>query len=86
MGCVGVVCYVRFRVISIDEMFLELVSPSLGGISSVPMVTLSTFVSFTNLRLAISTASTAVVMDRPLAFTVISFTSDPLKAVTMANT
>ena len=44
------------------EIILEFVSPSLGGISSVPIAILSTFISFTNLRLAISTASTAVVM------------------------
>ena len=81
-----VVGYFRFKVISIVETFLELLSPSLGGISSVPMVTVSTIISFTNLRRAISTASTAVVMDRPLAFTVASFASDPLKAVTIANT
>jgi len=48
------------------EIILELLSPSLGGISSVPMAILATFISFTNLRLAISTASTAVVMACPL--------------------
>ena len=86
MGCVGVVGYVRFRVISIDEIFLELVSPSLGGISSVPIAILSAVISFTNLRLAISTESTAVVMACPRAFTITSFTSLPLKAVTMPST
>ena len=61
------------RVISIVETILDLVSPSRGGISAVPMAILVTFRSFTNLLRAISATSTAVVIAWPRAFKVISF-------------
>ena len=73
------------RVISFIETFLGLFSPSLGGISSVPMVILPMLRSFMNLCLAISTASTAVDIACPLAFTVISLVFDPLKPVIIAK-
>jgi hypothetical protein len=78
--------YFRFSVISIVEIILALLSPSLGGISSVPIVILATVRSFRNLCLAISAASTAVLIDRPLAFKVTSFALDPVKLVMIPNT
>ena len=73
----------RVKVISIVETFFVL--PSSRGISSVPMVILL-FSSFINLRLVISATSTAVVIDRPLAFKVTSLVSDEWKLVITANT
>jgi len=70
--------------ISIVETFL--VPPSSRAISSVPMVILLTLESFTNLRLAISAVSTAVVIDRPLAFNVTSLMLELLKLVMIAST
>ncbi len=78
--------YFRFNVISIVEIIRVRFSPSLGGISSVPMVILSTLRSFRNLFLAISAASTAVFMDCPLAFKVTSLAFDPLKLVMIPST
>jgi hypothetical protein len=80
------VSYSRVRVISIVEIILALLSPSLGGISSVPIVILPMLRFFMNLFLVISTASTAVVMDCPLAFKVTSLVLDPLKLVIIPNT
>jgi len=74
------------KVISIVDTFLFLLSPSLGGISSVPIVILLTFNSFINLCLTISAASTAVVIACPLAFKVTSPALDPVKLVITAKT
>ena len=72
--------------ISIVETILALFSPSLVGISSVPMEILLTFKSLTKRFLVISAASTAVVIACPRAFKVISLASDPEKLVMTANT
>ena len=58
--------------ISIVETILDLVSPSLGGISSVPIPIAVTFRSFMNRLVVISATSTAVVIALPLALSVIS--------------
>jgi len=78
--------YLRDSVISIVETILGLPSPSLGGISSVPMEILPIFSSLRNLRLVISATSTAVVIACPRAFKVISLALDPEKLVMTANT
>ena len=78
--------YFRVNVISIVEIILVLLSPSLGGISSVPMVILPMLRSFMNLFLAISTASTAVIIACPLAFKVTSLALDPVKLVIIPRT
>ena len=49
-------------VISIVETILDLVSPSRGGISAVPMAMLFTLSSFMNRLRVISATSTAVVI------------------------
>jgi len=72
--------------ISIVETILVLLSPSLGGISSVPMVILPMLRSLMNLCLVISTASTAVFIACPLAFKVTSLVVDALKLVMIPNT
>ena len=72
--------------ISIVEIIRDLFSPSLGGISSVPMVILAMLTSFMNLFLAISAASTAVFIACPLAFKVTSVAFDPVKLVMIPNT
>jgi hypothetical protein len=79
------VSYGITKVTSIIETFRGLVSPSLGGISSVPMVILPMLRSFMNLCLVISTASTAVDIACPLAFKVISLVLEPLKPVIIAK-
>jgi hypothetical protein len=63
------------KVISIVETILDLSSPSLGGISSVPMAILLTFRSLRKRFLVISATSTAVVIACPRAFSVISLAS-----------
>jgi len=68
------------------EIFLALLSPSLGGISSVPIVILSIFSSFMNLCLVISATSMAVEMACPLAFNTTSLVLDTLKLVITAKT
>jgi len=75
--------YFRVSVISIVDTFLAAppLSPSRGGISSVPMDILPTLMSFMNRLLVISAASTAVVMACPRAFNVSSLVSDVLKLV-----
>ncbi len=72
--------------ISIVETIRALVSPSLGGISSVPIAILLTFRSFKKRFLVISAASTAVVIACPLAFKVISLLSLADKPVIIART
>ena len=74
------------RVISIVDMFLFLFSPSLVGISSVPMLIRLTLSCFINLCLTISAASTAVFIARPLAFSVTSFAFDQVKPVMIPRT
>lgn len=71
------ICFTKFsyafeRVISMVETIRDLFSPSLAGSSSVPIVILLTVRSFRNRLLVISAASTAVVIERPLAFNVSS--------------
>jgi hypothetical protein len=61
------------RVISIVETILDLFSPSLGGISAVPMAMVLTLSSLMKRLLVISATSTAVVIAWPRAFRVISF-------------
>src|SRR4030065_1260840 len=63
-------CYSFERVISIVETILDLLSPSLGGISAVPIAMLVTFTSFMKRFRVISATSTAVVIAWPLAFRV----------------
>ena len=58
--------------ISIVETILDLLSPSLGGISSVPMPMAVTFRSFMKRLVVISATSTAVVIALPLALSIIS--------------
>ena len=74
------------RIISIVETILDLFSPSLAGISSVPIAILFTFKFFRKRFLVISAASTAVVIDFPLAFKVISLASLADKPVIIAIT
>ena len=76
----------RVKVISIVEAILALPSPSLGGISWVPMVILPMLSSFMSLRLVISTVSMAVVVACPFAFGVTFLFLDPLKLVVTPNT
>ena len=73
-------------VISIVETIRALFSPSLGGISSVPIAILLTFRSFRKRLLVISATSTAVVIARPRAFRVISFALDDDRLVMIART
>jgi hypothetical protein len=74
------------RVISIVETIRGLVSPSLGGISSVPIPILLTLRSFRKRFLVISAASTAVVIAFPLAFKVISLALFADRPVIIAKT
>lgn len=78
--------YFLVRVISIVETILDLVSPSRGGISAVPIVILLTLRSLMNLFLVISATSTAVVMAWPLAFKVISLRFPAERLVMIART
>ena len=78
--------YSFVKVISIVETILDLSSPSLGGISSVPMEILLTFRSLRNRLLVISATSTAVVIACPRAFSVISFALDDDRLVMIAKT
>jgi len=78
--------YFFVNVISMVETILPFVSPSLGGISSVPMAILLTFSSFMKRFLTISATSTAVVMDLPRAFNVISLALDVEMLVMVART
>ena len=55
------------------DTILALVSPSLGGICSVPIAIFVIFRFFRKRFLVISAASTAVVIACPLAFKVISY-------------
>jgi hypothetical protein len=68
--------YFLLSVISIVETILDLLSPSRGGISAVPIAIALTLSSFTNRFLVISATSTAVVMAWPRAFRVISCSYD----------
>ena len=77
--------YSLVRVISMVETILDLVSPSRGGISAVPIAIFVTLRSFMKRLLVISAQSTAVVIACPRAFKVISF-RDPENAVMMAST
>ena len=81
-----VVSYFLLSIISIVETIRDLVSPSLGGISAVPSVTLSIFRSFRNRFLVISATSTAVVIACPRAFSVISLALLAEKLVMIAST
>jgi len=86
-----ILCFARsfypfVSVISIVETILALLSPSLGGISAVPMDILLICMSFKKRLLAISAASTAVVIARPLAFKVISLALLAEKLVMIAKT
>ena len=65
--------YALDRVISIVETILDLFSPSLGGISAVPIEILLTLMSLMKRLLVISATSTAVVIACPRALRVISF-------------
>ena len=78
--------YAFERVISIVETILDLVSPSLGGISAVPIPILVTLNSFMKRFLVISAVSTAVVIALPLAFNVTSVFSPEENAVMIAST
>jgi len=73
------------RVISIVETILVLFSPSLGGISAVPIAILVTLRSFMKRFRVISATSTVVVIACPRAFRVTSFWL-PENAVMMAST
>jgi len=64
--------YSFVSVISIVETIRVLFSPSLGGISSVPIAILLTFRSFRKRLLVISATSTAVVIACPRAFKITS--------------
>src|SRR3989304_10543572 len=84
-------CFARYSysfvsIISIVETIRALVSPSLGGISCVPIAILLTFRSFRKRFLVISAASTAVVIACPLAFTVISLALLADRPVIIART
>jgi len=59
-------------VISIVETMRDLFSPSLGGISSVPIATVPIFSSFRKRRVIIWDTSTAVVIACPRAFNITS--------------
>jgi len=72
--------------ISIVETIRGLVSPSLGGISSVPIAIFFTLRSFRKRFLVISAASTAVVIACPLAFKVNASASFDEKPVIIAIT
>ena len=76
MLCSAGFSYSFVRVISIVETMRALFSPSLGGISSVPIATLLTFRSFRKRFLVISATSTAVIIACPRAFKVISLALD----------
>ena len=65
--------YSLLSVISIVETILDLLSPSLGGISAVPIAMFFTLRSFMKRFRAISATSTAIVIDWPRAFRVTSF-------------
>jgi len=78
--------YFFASVISIVETILDLFSPSLAGISSVPMEMLLTFKSLMKRLLVISATSTAVVIARPRAFKVISLALDADRLVMIART
>jgi len=84
------VCYVFFyfllSVISIVETILDLLSPSRGGISAVPMAIFATVSSLMNRFLAISATSTAVVIAWPRALRVTSFRVPEEKLVMIART
>lgn len=73
-GCsaMWVFVYSFFNVISIVETMCAVFSPSLGGISSVPILIFDTLRSFRNRLRVISATSTAVVIARPRAFSVAS--------------
>ena len=68
------------------ETILDLFSPSLGGISVVPIAILFTLRSFMKRLLAISATSTAVVIACPRAFNVMLFVFPEENAVMMART
>ena len=78
--------YTFVSTISIVETILDLFSPSLAGISSVPIAILFTFRSFRKRFLVISAASTAVVIACPLAFKVISLALLADRPVIIART
>ena len=82
----SVVNYSFVRVISIVETILDLVSPSRGGISAVPIAIFVTLRSFMNRLLVISATSTAVVIACPRAFRVISLPAPEENAVMIAST
>ncbi len=65
--------YSLLRVISIVETILDLFSPSLGGISAVPIPIFVTLRSLMKRFLVISATSTVVVIACPRAFRVTSF-------------
>ena len=81
-----VVDYSFVRVISIVETIRDLFSPSLGGISAVPIAIFVTLRSFRKRLLVISATSTAVVIACPRAFRVISFPAPEENAVMIAST
>ena len=85
-GCFAMFSYGFARTISIVETILELFSPSLGGISSVPMAILLIVKSFRKRFLVISATSTAVVIACPRAFKVISLALDAERLVIIART
>jgi hypothetical protein len=67
-------CYSFISCISIIETIRVLLLPSSGGISSVAIVILPVFSSFSKRLLVISAASTAVVISFTRAFKVTSLT------------
>jgi len=83
---VRVFSYSFVSVISIVETILVLFSPSLAGISSVPIEILCTFKSLMNRLLVISATSTAVVITRPRAFKVTYLAFDDDRLVMTART
>ena len=85
-SCFARFSYSRVSVISMVETIRALVSPSLGGISCVPIAILLTFRSFRKRFLVISAASTAVVIAWPLAFKVIAFSLLADRPVIIART
>ena len=84
--CFAMFHYSLVSVISIVETILALFSPSLAGISSVPIAILLTFKSFMKRLLVISAVSTAVVIARPRAFKVISLALGADRLVMIART
>jgi len=84
--CFAMFSYSFVSVISIVETILALFSPSLAGISSVPIAILLTFKSLMNRLLVISTVSTAVEIARPRAFKVISLALGADRLVMIART